>query len=67
MVGSLDWFAFCSLDNIGNFVEKYGWEEIAEMGIGVMFIGVESKFADLLKYKKRSKIDPKLVFHPILE
>jgi hypothetical protein len=62
MVESLDWFAFGSLDFIGNFVEKYGWDAILEIGIGVMFIGVESKFADLLHYKKRSKTDPREVF-----
>ncbi len=62
MVESLDWFSFGSLDFIGAFVEKYGWDAIAEIGIGVMFIGVESKFADLLHYKKRSKTDPRVVF-----
>lgn len=62
MVESLDWFSFGSLDYIGSFVEKYGWDAIAEIGIGVMFIGVESKFADLLHYKKRSKTDPREVF-----
>jgi hypothetical protein len=62
MVEALDWFAFGSLDHIGAFVERYGWDAIAETGIGVMFIGVESKFGDLLKYKKRSTVDPKWVF-----
>jgi haloalkane dehalogenase len=62
MVESLDWFSFGSLDFIGAFVERYGWDAILEIGIGVMFIGVESKFADLLHYKKRSKTDPREVF-----
>jgi haloalkane dehalogenase len=62
MVASLDWFAFGSLDNIGAFVNRYGWDAIAEIGIGVMFIGVESKFGELLHYKKRSTVDPKWVF-----
>jgi len=62
MVECLDWFAFGSLDFIGSFVQKYGWDAILEIGIGVMFIGVESKFADLLHYKKRSKTDPREVF-----
>lgn len=62
MVESLDWFAFGSMDFIGMFVEKYGWDAIAEIGIGVMFIGVESKFSDLLKYKKRTRFDPKEIF-----
>jgi radical SAM superfamily enzyme YgiQ (UPF0313 family) len=62
MVESLDWFAFGSMDFIGKFAEKYGWDMIAEIGIGVLFIGVESKFGDLLKYKKRSEVDPKPLF-----
>ena len=62
MIEALDWFAFGSLDNIGTFVDRYGWEAIAEIGIGVMFIGVESKFGELLHYKKRSRVDPKWVF-----
>jgi len=63
MIESLDWFAFGSMDFIGSFVDKYGWDTILESGIGVMFIGVESKFGELLKYKKRSKVDPKVVFN----
>jgi hypothetical protein len=62
MVEALDWFAFGSLDYIGAFVERFGWDAVAEIGIGVMFIGVESKFGELLKYKKRSTVDPKWVF-----
>jgi len=62
MVESMDWFAFGSMDFIGKFAEKYGWDMIAEIGIGVLFIGVESKFGDLLKYKKRSEVDPKPLF-----
>jgi hypothetical protein len=65
MMESLDWFAFGSMDNIGAFVDKYGWDAIAELGIGVMFIGVESKFGELLTYKKRSEIDPKWVFREL--
>ena len=59
---AVDWFSFGSLDFIGAFVDRFGWDAIPEMGIGVMFIGVESKFGDLLKYKKRSTVDPKWVF-----
>lgn len=62
MVESMDWFAFGSMDYIGKFAEKYGWDMIAEIGIGVLFIGVESKFGELLKYKKRSEVDPKPLF-----
>jgi len=63
MVESLDWFAFGSMDYIGAFAEKYGWDAIVEIGIGVLFIGVESKFGELLKYKKRSRFDPKIIFN----
>ncbi len=57
----LDWFGFGSIDHIGRFAKKYGWEAIPEMGIGCIFIGVESKFAgDHLK--KRSKADAREVF-----
>jgi hypothetical protein len=62
MVEKMDWFAFGSIDFIGKFAEKYGWDMIAEIGIGVLFIGVESKFGELLKYKKRSEYDPKPIF-----
>ncbi len=65
MVESLDWFAFGSLDNIGAFVDRFGWDAIAEIGIGVMFVGVESKFGDLLHYKKRTEVDPKVVFREL--
>jgi hypothetical protein len=59
---SLDWFAFGSVDNIGAFADRYGWEAIAETGIGVVFIGVESKFGDKLQSNKRSRYDPRVVF-----
>ena len=65
MMESLDWFAFGSMDNIGAFVDRYGWDTVAEIGIGVMFIGVESKFGELLHYKKRTKVDPKTVFREL--
>jgi hypothetical protein len=62
MVEDFDWFAFGSLDFIGAFVDRFGWDAIAEIGIGALFIGVESKFGELLRYKKRSQVDPKWVF-----
>jgi hypothetical protein len=62
MVEALDWFAFGSLDFIGAFAERYGWDAISEIGIGVLFLGVESKFGELLRYKKRSQVDPRWVF-----
>ena len=67
MVESLDWFAFGSLDFIAKFVDRYGWDAIPEIGIGVMFIGVESKFGKLLKLEKRANADPKLVFRKLHE
>jgi hypothetical protein len=59
---SLDWFVFGSLDHIGAFANRYGWDAISEIGVGVIFVGVESKFGDLLRYKKRSEVDPRWVF-----
>lgn len=65
MVEALDWFAFGSLDFIGKFVQRYGWDAISEIGIGVMFIGVESKFTDLLGLKKRRTTDAREVFREL--
>ena len=53
----LDWFAFGSIDNIWNFADKYGWDAIAEIGIGAIFIGVESKFAGEHGYHKVKEAD----------
>lgn len=58
----LDWFAFGSIDFIGRYAEKYGWDAIAETGIGAIFIGVESKFAGEHGYKKRVSADAREVF-----
>jgi len=58
----LDWFAFGSIDHIGKFANKYGWDAIAETGIGAIFIGVESKFAGEHGYDKRDEIDAREVF-----
>ena len=58
----LDWFGFGSIDHIGKFAEKYGWDALAEIGIGAVFIGVESKFAGEHGYNKRDEIDAKVVF-----
>jgi haloalkane dehalogenase len=59
---SLDWFGFGSLGNIQRFVDKYGWDAIAETGLGVLFVGVESKFADQLKYNKLANADARTIF-----
>ena len=62
VVESLDWFAFGSLDLIQGFADRYGWDAIAEMGVGAMFVGVESKFASRLNLAKRRTSDPKVIF-----
>ncbi|MFW9937915.1 MAG: B12-binding domain-containing radical SAM protein [Candidatus Thorarchaeota archaeon] len=62
VVESLDWLAFGSVDNIYKFAKKYGWDTIAEIGIGAIFIGVESKFAGEYGYSKRQEIDARKVF-----
>lgn len=62
VVESLDWFGFGSIDQIGTFAQRYGWEAIVEIGIGAIFIGVESKFAGEHGYKKRAEIDAREVF-----
>lgn len=62
LVESLDWFGFGSLDLIQMFAERFGWDAIAEMGLGVVFVGVESKFSDRLDLEKRRKADPRVVF-----
>ena len=58
----LDWFGFGSIDHIGKFAQEYGWDAIAETGIGTIFIGVESKFAGEHGYDKRDEIDAREVF-----
>jgi len=65
MVESLDWFAFGSLDFIEWFVEHHGWDAILEIGIGVMFVGVESKFKHLLGLTKRRSADARLIFREL--
>ena len=67
MVESLDWFAFGSIDYIGKFAEKYGWDALAEIGIGAIFIGVESKFAGEHGYEKRDEVDARTVFDKLHE
>ena len=62
VIESLDWFGFGSIDHIGKFAKRYGWDTIAEIGIGCIFIGVESKFAGDHGYDKRDEIDARDVF-----
>lgn len=62
IIERLDWFAFGSVDNIADFADKYGWDYISEIGIGSIFIGVESKFAGEHGYDKRDRVDAREVF-----
>ncbi len=59
----VDWFGFGSIDHIGRYAKKYGWDAVAETGIGTIFIGVESKFAGEHGYDKRDEADAKEVFN----
>jgi haloalkane dehalogenase len=65
VVESLDWFAFGSVDHIWNFADKYGWDAVAEIGIGAIFIGVESKFAGEHGYTKVKEADAREVFNKL--
>ncbi len=58
----VDWFAFGSIDHIGDFAAQEGWDALTELGLGAIFIGVESKFAGEYGYKKRDAHDPRQVF-----
>jgi haloalkane dehalogenase len=57
-----DFVVFGSVDHIAGFARDHGWEAIAEAGIGVIFIGVESRVAGLNGYGKRSRDDAREVF-----
>jgi hypothetical protein len=65
MAETLDWFGFGSIDHIGAYAEKYGWDAIPETGIGAIFIGVESKFAGDHGYDKRDDVDARVVFEKL--
>ncbi|MFO7797856.1 MAG: B12-binding domain-containing radical SAM protein [Promethearchaeati archaeon] len=65
VVESMDWLAFGSVDNIWKFADKYGWDAVAEIGIGAIFIGVESKFGGEHGYDKISEIDARELFHKL--
>ncbi len=58
----LDWTAFGSIDFISDFANRYGWDTISEIGMGAIFIGVESKFAGGHGYTKRDDADAREVF-----
>lgn len=62
MMERVDWFGFGSIDHIGKFAEAYGWDALAELGLGAIFIGVESKFAGEHGYSKRAEVDAAEVF-----
>ncbi|MFW9898117.1 MAG: B12-binding domain-containing radical SAM protein [Candidatus Thorarchaeota archaeon] len=65
VVESLDWFAFGSVDHIWKFADKYGWDALAELGIGAIFIGVESKFAGEHGYNKIQETDSRELFNKL--
>lgn len=65
MMEQLDWFAFGSIDFIGRYAKKHGWDAIAETGIGTIFIGVESKFAGEHGYNKRKSANAQEVFQKL--
>lgn len=65
VVESLDWVAFGSVDHIWKFANDYGWDAVAEIGIGAIFIGVESKFAGEHGYDKRREVDAREVFNKL--
>ncbi len=65
VVESLDWVAFGSVDHIWKFASDYGWDAVAEIGIGAIFIGVESKFAGEHGYDKRREVDAREVFNKL--
>ncbi len=62
VVESLDWLAFGSIDNIAQYAVDYGWDALAEIGIGAIFVGVESKFAGDHGYNKLDEFDSRDVF-----
>ena len=45
MMERVDWFAFGlgSIDHIGRFAARDGWDALCELGLGAIFIGVESR------------------------
>ena len=65
VVESMDWVAFGSVDHIWKFASDYGWDAVAEIGIGAIFIGVESKFAGEHGYDKRREVDAREVFNKL--
>jgi len=52
-------------DYIQQFADRYGWDTLAELGIGAIFVGVESKFAGEHGYHKREKTDARELFHKL--
>ncbi len=62
VLSQADFVAFGSVDYIARFAREHGWDAIAETGIGVIFIGVESQCAGGHGYNKRDTADPKEVF-----
>jgi haloalkane dehalogenase len=57
--------AFGSVAFIQRFADRHGWDTLAELGIGAIFIGVESKFAGEHGYHKCEETDAREVFHKL--
>ncbi|NVO00070.1 MAG: radical SAM protein [Geobacteraceae bacterium] len=62
LIEQADFVVFGSVDYIARFASTYGWEAIAEAGVGVIFIGVESRNAGENGYGKRDRADAREVF-----
>ena len=65
VLAQADFVAFGSVDHIATFAREHGWEAIAEAGVGVIFIGVESQDAGQHGYRKRDTADAKTVFEQL--
>jgi len=65
VLAQADFVAFGSVEYIARFAAEHGWEAIAEAGIGVIFIGVESRNAGENGYGKRDRADAKEVFEQL--
>ncbi|MEI6210644.1 MAG: B12-binding domain-containing radical SAM protein [bacterium] len=62
VLAQADFVVFGSVDHIAAFAQKHGWDAIAEAGIGVIFIGVESQMAGGHGYSKRKRAEAREVF-----
>ena len=61
-LADIDYLTFGSTGNIQKFADEHGWEALALTGVGVLFIGLESKFAGDHGYNKRADGESREVF-----